>query len=107
MASLPVGKNNDARPRPADHARDFKTIFVGVLYPAVRDVERIAPGSLQDARCFLGFAPAVVGRSTRAHLAARKIKDGGAMPAFSHFEQRAAASLLDVVAVGGDSENVN
>src|SRR6185312_8520634 len=54
-----------------------------------------------------GFAGAVVGGAARAHLAAGEVEDGGAMPLLHRFEKRAAAGLLDVVAVRGDGEYVH
>src|SRR5512133_2522049 len=107
MAALPVGENHDAWFQGADHAGDFQAIVPGVLDTAVRDVESVTHTYFQDAGGFGSFAGAIVSGAARSHLAASEVENGGALAAFGGFEQRAAAGLLNVVAVSGDGENIN
>src|SRR5271166_4064170 len=107
MASLPVRKNQHARAQLANDARDLGAILEGVLDAAVRNVERTPPTDFEDARRLVRFARAIFDGAARAHFALREVEDGGAASALGHLQQRAAAGLLDVVAVGGNGENVD
>ena len=62
---------------------------------------------LLDARRLGGFAFAFFRRAARAHFAPGEIENPGAMPARGHLQQRAAAGLLRVVAVGGNGQDFN
>src|SRR5208337_3959542 len=106
MSRLPIGKNQHARAQFANDARDLDAIFEGVLDAAVGNVERVPPTDFEDARRLLGLAGALLDGAARAHLALREVENGSAAPALSHLEQRAAAGLLDVVAVGGNGKDV-
>ena len=106
MACLPVRKYEHARAQLADDARDLEPVGEGVFDTAIGNVERLPPTNFQDARSLVGLARAVFNGAARAHLALREVEDGGAVSALGHLEQRAAAGLLDVVAVRGDGKNV-
>ena len=47
-----------------------------------------------------------LGRSAAAHVAGGEIQHAGAIALLGHADQGAAASLLDIVRVRGDGENV-
>src|SRR5664279_135690 len=106
MTRLPVGKNQHARAQLTNDARDLDPIAKGVLDPAVGNIERSPPTDFQDARCLIGLTRPVVNAAAGAHLALREIEDGSAVSALRHLEQRAAAGLLDVVAMGGNGQDV-
>src|ERR1019366_5674202 len=106
MPRLPIGKNQHARAQLTNGARDLNPIAKGVLDTAVRNIERSPPTDFQDARRLVGLTRPVFNAAARAHLALREVKDGSAVAALRHLEQRAAASLFDVVAMGGDGQDV-
>src|SRR5439155_22651652 len=106
MASFPVGKYHYSRFLLADDAGNFQAIFPGVFDAGVGNIERLAPGNTQNFCRFFGFAGAVLDCAARAHLALGEIENAGAVAALRHLEQRAAASLLYVVAMRGDGEDV-
>src|ERR1035441_5592045 len=106
MARLPIRKNQHAWAELTNDARDLDPIAKGVLDAAIRDVESPPPTDFQDARCLVGLTRPVVNAAARAHFALGEVKDGGAASALRHLEQRAAAGLLDVVAMGADGEDV-
>ncbi len=107
MAALPVGKDDDARAQAAKHGGNLQAVLVGVLDVAVGQVERLAVRNVQDAGCVGGFGGALGGGAAGAGLALREVEDAGAPAARVHGQQRAAAGLLDVVAVGGDGQDVD
>ena len=43
VTSLPVRKDHDTRTGEADHANDLQTVLVGVLDPAVGNIEGSSP----------------------------------------------------------------
>src|ERR1019366_4902039 len=100
MARLPIGKNKHARAQLTNDTGDLEPVAKGVLDPAIGNVESPPPTDFEDARRLVGLARPVFNASASAHLALREVKDGGAVSALSHLEQRAAAGLLDVVAMG-------
>ena len=106
MARLPIGQDQYARTKLANHARDLQLVLVGVLDASVGNVEGLPPSGFEDAGCIIGFACAIVDGAARAHLALRQVEDGGAISAFGHLQERAAASLLNVVAVRSDGQDV-
>lgn len=106
MTRLPVGKYHDPRPRFAKHARYLEPVFPSVLDAAIWDVECLPPRSLQDSGCVAGFPRTVFRGAARAHLALCQIQNAGAMPALRHLEQSTATSLLHIVAMRGNGQNV-
>src|SRR5208337_5596797 len=101
MAPLPERKNQHPRTLLAEYADDLQAILPGIFDAAVRNIESVAPGNFQNARCFGRFAGAVFSGAARPHFALREVEDAGAVSAFGHLEQSSAASLLHIVAVRG------
>src|SRR6266849_3332436 len=106
MATLPIGKDQNSGTLLANHACDLQPVFPGVLHASVRNIQRIAEACLQDTGSIRSFASAIVRAASGAHFAVGKIKDSGEKTALSHFEQRAAAGLLHVITMSGQSEDV-
>src|ERR1019366_1266122 len=106
MTRLPIGKNKHARAQLTNDTRDLDPVAKGVLDAAVRNIERSPPTDFQDARRLVGLTRPVFNAAAGAHLALREVEDGSAVSALCHLEQRAAAGLLDVVAMGGDGQDV-
>ena len=106
MASLPVGKNDDARAKPAEDADHGDAILKRVLNGAVGQGERLPPSHAQNARGFFGLAGALLGRAAGSGFALGEIENGSAQAARRHAQQCAAAGLLHVVAMRGDSQDV-
>ena len=107
VAALPVRKDDDAWPKTSEDSGDLQTVGLGVFDIAVRKVERLAMRNVENACGCLGFGASFVRGTPGAGLALGEVEDAGAPPAGVHGKQRAAAGLLDVVTVCGDSENVN
>ncbi len=101
MPPLPVGQNDHPRPHLTNYARDFQTILPCVFDVPVRDVERAAPLHPEDLRRVGRLACPVLRRAACAHLALGQIKNSCALPVLRGFQERAAARLLDVVAMRG------
>src|SRR6266404_4027454 len=106
MASFPVRQDYDPRASFSDCARDFQPVLPGVLYAAVGNVERSAPGAPQNLRCGFSLSRSVISRAARTHLTLGQVEDAGALAALRHLQQRAATGLLDVITVGSDCQNV-
>src|SRR5208282_942273 len=106
MATLPIGKNEHSRTLFTKYASDLQTILPGIFDAAVGNIERVAPGHFQDARRLGRFAGAIFGGTACPHFTLREIEDAGAVSAFRHLEQSSGASLLYVVAMRGQGENV-
>src|SRR5664280_3093692 len=106
MARLPIRKNEHARAQLTNDTRHLESIAEGVLDAAVGNVESLPPAHFQDAPSLVSLTRPVLDAAACAHLALREVKDCGAVSALRHLEQRAAAGLLDVVAMRGDSEDV-
>src|SRR5580704_12783508 len=106
MPSLPIGKNNYPRSRLPDHAGHIQSVLPRVLDPAVRNVESPPPRHPQNLRSVIGLALAVFCRPAGPHLALGQIENAGDLSALRSFQQRPAASLLYIVAVGGDGKDV-
>src|SRR5215468_3263217 len=106
MPSLPIGKYDNPRSLLAQDTRNFQLIFPSVFDATVSNVEGGSPGSLQNAGGFGRLTLAIFCRATRAHLAPGQVKDARAITELRHLQQRASTSLLHVVAMGGDGENV-
>src|ERR1039458_8813789 len=106
MASLPVGKNQHPRPLLAKYTDDLQTILPGIFDAAVGNIERVAPGNFQDARCLCRFARAIFNVATRPHLTLREVEDAGAVSARGHLEQSTGAGLFYIIAVRGEGENI-
>src|SRR5439155_15725890 len=77
-----------------------------VLDAAIGDIERVPPGDTQDFGGFGSFPGAVFSCAARSHFTLGQVENACAMSALRHFEQRAAAGLFDVVAVGSNGEDV-
>ena len=107
MAALPVGKDDDAGTKAAQDCGELEAVGEGVLDVAVGQIERFAVGDVEDAGGCVGFGFAVGSGAAGAGLALGEIEDAGAPAAGVHGEERAAAGLFDVVAVGGDGEDVD
>ena len=106
MASLPVGKNQHARPLLAEDADNLQAILPGIFDASVGNIEGVTPGDFQDARRIGGLASAVFGGAARSHFTLREVEDAGAVSSLGHFEQSSAAGLFYVVAMCGQGENV-
>src|SRR5713226_1040226 len=102
MPRLPIGKDHSARLRLADYTCHLQPVLPSVFDSAIGDVECPAPSRLQDARCVSGLAGAVIGSAARSHFTLREIENAGAVSALRHLQQRAAAGLLYIIAMGGD-----
>src|SRR5579863_696463 len=103
MAALPVRQNNHSWSRLANHARHLQAVLPRVLYAPVRNVEGPAPARAQNLRRIGRLARPIVGGPARPHLALRQVENARALPALRSFQQSAAASLLHVVAMRGNS----
>ena len=106
MPPLPVRQDKNFRPLLANHARHLQAIFPGILHPSIRDIERSTPRDFQDPRRFFRFASPIFGRASRAHFPLCQIEDAGAISAVGHFEEGAAAGLFHIIAVRGESKNI-
>ena len=106
MARLPVGQNDDARPEFAEDADYAQAILESVFDGAVGQGERPAPANAQNARGFFRLAGALFRRAASASLALGQIENRSAQTARRHAQQRSAATLLHVVAMRGDGQNV-
>src|SRR6202034_3345656 len=85
---------------------DLEAVFERVLDVAVGKVEGFAVGDVEDAGGGFGFGGTLGGGAAGAGFATSEVEDGGAAAKRVLHEQRAAAGLLDVVAVRGDGEDV-
>jgi hypothetical protein len=90
----------------ADYARDFQPVLKGVLDSPVGNVQSLPPRDAEYLRSFFGLARAVFRSASRSHFSLSEIEDASAASALSHLQQRAPASLFDVVAVGRDCQNI-
>src|SRR5579864_377348 len=106
MPPLPVGKNDHSRTRLTNHGSDLQSVLPRVLDSPIGNVERPSPAGTKNLRRIVGLALTILGRTARAHLAAREIENASALPALCGFHQRATAGLLHVVAVRGDGKNI-
>jgi hypothetical protein len=107
MAGLPIGKDDDAGAEEAQDARDFDSILEGVLDGAIGEFEGLAPSDAEKFCGFGGFGGAFVRCAAGTGLALGEIEDGGAQTARCHAQKGSATGLFDVVAVGGDGEDVS
>src|SRR5882762_11913511 len=106
MASFPVRQDQDPRASFSDYVRDFQPVLPGVLYAAVGNVERSAPGDPENPICGFSLSRSVFSRAARTHLTLGQVEDAGALAALRYLQQRAAAGLFDVITVGSDCQNV-
>ena len=86
VAAFPVGKNYHTRSLLANNARDLDAISVGVFDAPIGNVERFAPGNLQNAGRVGGFSGAAFGRSARAQFTLREVEDAGARTLERHLQ---------------------
>src|SRR3974390_194722 len=70
-SALPVGQDHRAWALLANHARDLDAVGVGVLDPAVGNVERLPPRDLQDACCVSRLSGSAFGGAPRGPFALR------------------------------------
>src|SRR5205807_9279969 len=106
MAALPVGKNDNSWALFAYHPCDLHPVLPGIFHAAIGNIESLPEAGLQNPRSFIGFAGSILDRAAGAHFPLRQVEDSGAVSLLRHLEQSAAAGLLNVVAVGGNSKNV-
>ena len=106
MPPFPIRKYHHSRPLLAQYADDFKPIVPCVLHPPVWDIERPAPRRTQYPAGVSSLTSAILGAATRSHLALGQIEDAGAVSALCHLKERTAAGLLYIVAVSGQSKNI-
>src|SRR2546425_11948615 len=106
VPAFPVGKYDYARPLLADDSRHLQPALPGVLHSTIRNIERLPPGKVQDAGRLGSFSGALRSRTARAHFPLGQIENADVMSKLCHFEQGAAAGLLDVVPVRSYGEYV-
>src|ERR1700720_2395503 len=106
MASLPVRQDHHSRMLLANHARNFQPVLRGVLDSAVGDVQGMTPRHTKNLSRFRSLAGTIFRRAAGSHLALSQVENPSAMATLGHLEHGAAAGLLDIVTVGGDSEDV-
>ena len=107
VAALPVGQDDDAGAQAAKGGGELEAVLVGVLDVAVGEVEGFAVSDAEDAGGFGGFGGALGCGAAGAGFALGEVEDAGAPAERLLDEQRAAAGLLHVVAVGCDGEDVH
>ncbi len=86
VTALPVRKDDDAGTQATEDCGDLEAVLVGVLDVAIRQVERLAVGNVEDAGCGCSFRGTVGGSAACAGLALRQIEDTGAPAASVHGE---------------------
>src|SRR6185437_13091087 len=106
MAAFPVGKYDHSGALLANYARHLQAVLPGILHPAIRNIQSLAPGNLQDASRLDRLRRTLLGAAAGAHFALGQIEDPGGPSALRHLEQGAAAGLLHVITVGGNGQNV-
>src|SRR4051794_24147400 len=106
MPPLPIGQNHDAWARLPNHRSNLQPVIPGVLDATVRNVQRPPPADAKNVCGIISLAFPIFSAAPRTHFAAREIKDACPLPAFRSLEQRAAAGLLHIVAVRGNSEDI-
>jgi hypothetical protein len=99
VAPLPEGKDDDAWAQAAQDCGDFEAVGARILDVAVGEVERLTMSDAEDAGGFGCLAGAISRCAARTGLTLGEVKDAGAPAERLLHEQRAAAGLLDVVAV--------
>jgi hypothetical protein len=106
MTPLPVGKDDDSRPRLANHTCNLQSVLPGVLDAAIWYVERLPPLDTQDFRGLGRLPRTIFGSPACTHLALRQVENPGATSVLCHLEQRPAAGLLNVVTMRGNGQDV-
>ena len=106
MPSFPVGKYYNSRPPLPEHARDLQSVLPRVFHSPIGDIESLPPRDAEYFRRIRGFAGTILGAASCSHFPLGEIEDSRAIAPLRHFEQRAPAGLLDVVAVGREGQNV-
>ena len=84
MAALPKGKDHHSRSLLADDPRDLQPVLPGVLHASVGDIERVAPGDLQNLGRSLGFGGSLLGSAAGAHFPLGQVEDAGTVPGLRH-----------------------
>src|SRR5271167_592479 len=107
MPAFPVGKNQHAWALIAKHLRDLQPIVPGVLDPAIGNIERLTPRHFQYPSGVGCFPGAVFHSAARSHLTLRQVEDAGAVSSFGHLEQSSSTGLFNVVAMGGQGQDVD
>ena len=107
VASLPIGQNDDAWTQTAENGSDLEAILVFVLDIAVGKVEGFAVSDVEDAGCRRGLGCTVGRGAAGAGFALSKVEDTGTPAVGVHGQQSTPAGLFDVVAVGGNGEDVD
>jgi hypothetical protein len=106
VATLPVGEDHDARAEAAQDGGDLEAIFQGVLNVAVGEIEGLAMGDSEDCGRRVGFGSSLGCGAPCAGFSAGEIEDAGAPAEGLLDEEGAAAGLLDVIAMGGDGQDI-
>src|SRR5712692_2987993 len=106
MASFPIGEDDGFGAELADSQRKAELVLASGLNVRIGDAQRLAVAYAEQLCSLGGFPGAGFRSAARAHLTRRQIQDAGLVAALRHLEERAAAGQLDVVRVGGDSEQV-
>ena len=106
MPPLPVGQNNYARPRLANHARHLQPVLPRILYAAVGKIERPSPTDSQNLTSVVGLPGTIFCRAARSHFTLGQIQNARSLPALPGLKQRAAAGLLYVVPMSCDGQNI-
>jgi hypothetical protein len=100
VARLPVGKDDDPRLRFTNDTSDLEPVLPGVFNPPIGNVEGMTILRLKNLGCFPRLTSAVGSCTTAAHFALREVKDTRALALLRRSEQRPAAGLFHVVAMG-------
>src|SRR5690349_22581222 len=107
MPPLPVRQNNHARLGLANHRSNFQPVLPCVLNAPVGNIECASPLHAENLRCIVRLTFAVVSRAARAHLPTREIENACFLPALCCLQQSSPTSLLYVIAVCGNCQNVD
>ena len=107
MTALPVREDDDAGAEAAEDGGDLEAIVEGVLDVAVGEVEGFAVATLRMRAAALASASRSAAVPRVPDFALGEIEDAGAPAAGLHDEEGAAAGLFDVVAMGGDGQDID
>src|SRR4051794_37394510 len=106
MSALPIGKDHNARTSASDYACDLQAVDPGVLDAAIGNIKRLPPSRLEKPSCLAGLAFPIGGGAACAHFAASEVENAGAPTGLGCLQQGPATGLFNVVAMRGDSEDL-